>query len=132
MALPSLTHLTDVGKTKAMGLLSYREICALGSSPQSLRAQFHDVAEYIVRDFGTAAQMWGAPVAAGMESLAIASVSKLQMLLDENKQLLERAGWPLAAPDFFEKSFAHFVLRSDAPCGAEIQDLIKKAYNHRP
>lgn len=131
MASPVLTHLTDVGKTKAMGLLSYREICALGSSPQSLRAQFHDAAEYIVKDFGPTAQMWGAPVSAGMESLAIASVPRLQALLDENKQLLERAGWPLEAADFFEKSFAHFVLRSDVPCGAEIQDLIKKAYNHK-
>ncbi len=128
---PHIGHLLQVGKSKAMGLLTLREIAGLGHDGATLARQFNAKAGYSVRHFTTGDRMWGDPVETGMESLAVIHLPSLQKLLDGEKDLLQRLGWPQTAPEFAARSFEDYVLRDAAsPDNSRLQALIKRAYDH--
>ncbi|MCC7037589.1 MAG: hypothetical protein IT560_09830 [Alphaproteobacteria bacterium] len=128
---PHIGHLLQVGKSKAMGLLTLHEIAALGHDGATLAGQFNAKAGYIVRHFNIGDSMWGDPVAAGMESLAVIHLPSLQKLIDGEKELLQRLGWPQTAQEFAKRSFEDYILRDNAnPDHSRLQALIKRAYDH--
>jgi hypothetical protein len=128
---PHIGHLLQVGKSKAMGLLTLREITELGHDGATLARQFNAKAGYSVRHFTTGDRMWGDAVEPGMESLAVIHLPSLQKLLDGEKDLLQRLGWPQTAPEFAARSFEDYVLRDAAsPDNSRLQALIKRAYDH--
>ncbi|MDE1151172.1 MAG: hypothetical protein PW788_01435 [Micavibrio sp.] len=127
---PNIGHLTNVGKTKAMGLLSFAEITALGHKPVALKDAFNAKAGFITRHFRAGDELWADTVTPAMESLAVIHAPSLQKLLDKNGALLARTGWPCGAEAFADKSFQDFVLRGDDAEQSALQALIKAAYNH--
>lgn len=108
---PHIGHLLQVGKSKAMGLLTLREITELGHDGATLARQFNAKAGYAVRHFNIGDRMWGDPLAAGMESIAVIHLPSLQKLIDSEKELLRRLGWPQTAQEFAIRSFDDYVLR---------------------
>lgn len=126
---PDIGHIRNVGVDKAMGLLTLREIAQLGHDGQSLGAAFNRTAGYMVLHFRAGDKMWGDTVSADMASLAVVHLPMLQKLLDENRGVLVRTGWPQDAEGFACRSFEEFVLKQDADTAA-LQGLVKKAYNH--
>lgn len=128
---PHIGHLLQVGKSKAMGLLTLREITELGHDGAILARQFNASAGYAVRHFNIGDRMWGDPLAAGMESIAVIHLPSLQKLIDSEKDLLQRIGWPQSAQEFAVRSFEDYILRDDAnPDQSRLQALIKRAYDH--
>lgn len=125
---PDIGHIRNVGVDKAMGLLTLREIAQLGHDGQSLGAVFNRTAGYMVLHFRAGDKMWGDIVSADMASLAVVHLPMLQKLLDENRGVLVRTGWPQDAEGFACRSFEEFVLKQDADTTA-LQGLVKKAYN---
>lgn len=114
-----------------MGLLTLREIAALGHDGETLARRFNAKSGYHVRHFGIGDMMWGEPVEAGMESLAVIHLPSLQKLLDAEKSLLQRVGWPQTAPEFAARSFDDYVLRdTENTDNSRLQALIKQAYDH--
>lgn len=127
---PCIEHLTGVGKTKAMGLLCCTEIRALGHNPYKLAQHFNTRAGFMVRHFSAGDEMWGDIVTPAEEALAIGHHPSLQRLIDGNKNIVLRAGWPDCAAAFFEKSFHTFVFRGEDRDQSALQALIKTAYDH--
>jgi len=127
---PGIDHLTCVGKTKAMGLLSFAEIRACGHDALTLKDAFNAKAGFVTRHFRPGDTLWGDAVSAEMESLAVIHAPSLQKLLDENLSLLARTGWPSSSMEFADKSFQEFVLRGADADQSALQALIKAAYNH--
>lgn len=82
----------------------------------------------MVLHFRAGDKMWGDTVSADMASLAVVHLPMLQKLLDENRGVLVRTGWPQDAEGFACRSFEEFVLKQDADTTA-LQGLVKKAYN---
>lgn len=130
MPAPTIQHLTDVGQRKAMGLLSFREIEALGHTPLTLKDHFNAQSTYAVRHLKPGMPLWGDVVAPDMETLAVAHLPMLQKLIDRHHPLLIAAQWPTTAQDFFDKSLQTYILRDATPTGSALQDLIKEAYQH--
>lgn len=128
---PHIGHLLQVGESKAMGLLTLREIAELGHDGLTLARQFNARSGYSVRHFAAGDRMWGDVVETGMESLAVIHMPSLQKLLDGEKDLLKRLGWPQTAPEFAARSFEDYVLRDTGDTdNSRLQALIKRAYDH--
>lgn len=128
---PHIGHLLQVGKSKAMGLLTLREITELGYDGATLAQQFNARSGFSVRHFAAGDRMWGDAVETGMESLAVIHLPSLQKLLDGEKDLLKRLGWPQTAPEFAARSFEDYVLRDTGDTdNSRLQALIKRAYDH--
>ena len=128
-----IDHLLNVGTSKAVGLLTLPEMRAGGYDMLRLSQTFNDRARYALRHIAEGQMLWGDVNDAKGGTAAVACLPLLQKLLDQNRQLLDDSGWPRDAEAFFDKSLTTFVLRNDSPRGAELQDLIKKAYGcYRP
>jgi hypothetical protein len=127
--IPPLSHLTDVGRRKALGLLSYPEIRVHGVEPAALKAAFNARAGYVTRDLTTGQNLWDETLTDTRQTLAAAHLPSLQKLLDRNRALLQRTGWPLDAAAFFDRSLNDYVLRG-SPDADRLQDVIKTAYGY--
>jgi DNA polymerase I-like protein with 3'-5' exonuclease and polymerase domains len=127
MHQPPIEHLTAVGKTKAIGLLSYPEIEAHGFTACGLKEAFNAKSGFVLRDLKTGDMLWDEELTEKRQTLAVAHIPKLQKLLNRHRELLQRTGWPVDAVSFFDRSLKDYVLRG-TPDHNALQDLIKEAY----
>ena len=128
MIKPPLSHITKVGKTKAIGLLSFPEIRAHGVEPQYLAQKFN-TQSHAIRILKTGEMLWDETLTENRQTIAVAHLAKLQKILDANKELLQRVQWPDDARSFFERSLKDYVLRG-TPDHDALQDIIKHAYGY--
>lgn len=130
---PSIDHLLNVGKTKALGLLTTGEIRGLGHSPRRIKRHFNDKSRYIVRHFKKGDMFWGDPVKERkMATIAVASIPLLEKVIADNREVITASGWPTAPEEFFDKSLQTYVMRDDKPHGAELQNVMIRAYGYKP
>ena len=128
-----LRHLTDVGRNKAVGLLSMPEFLALGANVGRMRNSFNQRARpesYLFIEMKEGDMFWDTPLKAGDGNVAIACLPMLQKLIDAKKESVEAMGWPTDAAEFFVKSLETSLISTDHPARKEVMSVILEAYNH--
>ncbi len=128
---PCIEHITDIGKSKAVGLLSFREIRELGYAPGALAKQFNQRGGFLVIEVRQDDIFWGRPTESKEETLAIAHLPSLQKWIDLNKETVAATKWPLQAEPFFRKSLDTMVdLHNGGEAERCLMSMIIKTYNH--
>ncbi len=131
-----LRHITDVGRNKAIGLLSTPEVRALGAHPSKLRRDFTFRARahtYLFIEMKEGDIFWDNPLKAGEGNVAVACLPQLQKLIDAKKDAIEAMGWPTDAEAFFKKSLETSAIssaRSTSSTRSAVMSVIIDAYNH--
>jgi hypothetical protein len=128
---PCIEHITDVGKNKAVGLLSFKEIRALGYAPGHIARQFNKRSGFLVIEVKENDVFWGRPTESKEETLAIAHLPSLQKWIDLNKETVAATGWPVDAGPFFRKSLETMVETYRSGDAEKcLMSMIIQTYNH--